>query len=570
MPERGSGAWDAVLEVVRQNGVRTLFGLPGDDLALLAALRRSAAPPRLVLCRDQRNALFMATGHAVQTGTPAVAVVGKGPAVTNASTGLLEARYSHAPVVLIGSGTGAPHRGARAFQELDQVAAVAPLTKWAHRVEHADRLVPALRRALLVATQGAPGPVYLEVPDHLLEATVAVRGGGPVVSGAVRTRHEPSASQPVREARRPILLVGGGMRHRNGARVVERLAERIGAAIFCTASGRGAVDEDHPHFLGLSGLYAASSTTSLWSTADCLISLGSRLEETATLGWPETIGEATPVVQVNIAGDEFAADYSGPCLTGDAAGVVEEWLADDLGTPESRAAWTREVTGARRRLRDAHREALDRFAGSGGRLRVAELLAAVQRVVPEHRVLVQENGLQDMWSYFFPVYHCGRAGGSVVPSEQTSLGFGAAAAAGVKLAEPHRPVLALVGDGAFGLFAADLRTLVRERIGVCYLVLRNGGYGWLQQQADQHDPPLTGFAFAGGEEPLERTPGVHHVVVERRAELDDVLAAAVAAAAGGTPGVVEVPVPLDDAALRPEGDSGTAEPWPRPETDKER
>ncbi|GAA4621117.1 thiamine pyrophosphate-binding protein [Saccharopolyspora hordei] len=555
MSDHVEGAWAAVLEVLRQHGVRTLFGLPGDDLELLSALERAAEPPRLVLCRDQRNALFMATGQALHTGSVAVAVIGKGPAVTNATTGLLEATCSRAPVVLVGAGTDVKHRGARAFQELDQVSALAPLTKWAHRVDHPDRLVPALRRALLVATQGAPGPVYLEVPDHLLTAEVLVRGAGPVVSGPTGSAVVP---EPVRASRRPLLLVGGGMRHRNGDRVVERLAERLGAAVFSTASGRGAVDEDHPHFLGLSGLYAAPATAPLWSTVDCVVSLGSRLEETATFGWPEPIGDSVPVVQLNVDGAEFSADFSGPCLTGDAAATVEHWLAGDLGTAASRAEWAGLVTSTRQRVLADHRAELARLAGSDEPLRVPEVLAAVQRTVPADRVLVQENGLQDMWSYFFPNYRCGRDGGSVVPSEQTSLGFGAAAAAGVKVADPHRPVLALVGDGAFTLFSSDLRTLVQERIGVCYLVLRNGGYGWLQQQAEQHDPPLSGFCFTRDEGPLVRTPGVHHAVVQRRDALVAALSEAVRVAADGTPSVVEVPVSLDDSALRPDGDFGTA------------
>src|SRR5699024_11304015 len=82
---------------------------------------------------------------------------------------------------------------------------------------------------------------------------------------------------------------------------------------------------------------------------------------------------------------------------------------------------------------------------------VTELLTEVERTVPASRVLVQENGLQDMWSYFYPAYVCSERGGSIVPSEQTSLGFGAAAALGVKAAHPDRPVVALVGDGAFAM-----------------------------------------------------------------------------------------------------------------------
>ncbi|SFS65839.1 thiamine pyrophosphate-binding protein [Saccharopolyspora flava] len=537
MSDHLEGAWPAVLHVLRQNRVGTLFGLPGDDLKLLAALERAGEAPRLVLCRDQRNALFMATGHALHTGSVSVAVVGKGPAATNAATGLLEAQCSRTPLVLIGAGTDPHHIGARAFQELDQVGALAPLTKWAHRVEHPDRLVPALRRAMLVAEHGAPGPVYLEVPDHLLTAEIPLRGDGPELTTGV--------PQQIRESRRPILLVGGGMRHRNAGRVVERLAERLGAAIFTTATGRGAVDEDHPHFLGLSGLYAAPATAELWSASDCVIALGSRLEETATLEWPESVGNSVPVAQLNIAAEELSTEHSGPCVVGDAATTAESWLTDDLGG--DRAEWADLVTTTRLALRP-------RTSGIPG------LLAAVQDVVPEGRILVQENGLQDMWSYFFPNYSCGRRGGSVVPSEQTSLGFGAAAAAGVKAAEPDRPVLALVGDGAFGLFSNELRTLVAERLGVCYLVLRNGGYGWLQQQADQYEPPLTHHRFTRDDEPLVCVPGVHHALVHHRDELPAALTEALRLTAGGVPCVIEIPVSLDDSALRPEGDFGAPKP----------
>ena len=128
-------------------------------------------------------------------------------------------------------------------------------------------------------------------------------------------------------------------------------------------------------------------------------------------------------------------------------------------------------------------------------LHVAEVLAALAEVVPDNRILVQENGLQDMWSYRFPLYSCGADGGSVVPSEQTSLGFGAAAAVGVRLAAPDRPVVAFVGDGAFGMFAVDLPTALAQNAGMLYVVLRNGGYGWLQAQLDQRDATLPGYAF---------------------------------------------------------------------------
>ncbi|MFE7767532.1 thiamine pyrophosphate-binding protein [Streptomyces sp. NPDC057438] len=548
-----TGCWRAVAEVLGQAGVRDAFGLPADDLDLLAALDPSGI--RLVLCRDQRNALFMATGYALQSGRTGIAFTGKGPAVTNALTGLLEARSSAVPLVLLSAGTSADRRGAGAFQELDQLALVAPLVKWAARVDAPSRLMPMLRRALLVAREGVPGPVYLELPDHLLTAEIprGAAGGAAGPPEAVRPRTvrlaEDSATLALLQAaRRPVLLVGGGMRHHNGARLLERLADRMGAAVFCTASGRGAFDESHPRFCGLAGLYLPEAAAELWQETDCVITLGSRLEETATFGWPARIGTEVPVVQVNVDAAEFHTDYAGPTVLADAAALVEGQLARE-SVCEPDAGWARRASAVHEGLHSAHRDHLAELARKP-ELHIAEVLDALRRVLPEDVVLVQENGLQDMWSYRYPVHHAAPSGGSVVPSEQTSLGFGAAAAAGVKAAAPERPVVAFVGDGAFGLFESDLVTVAEQQLAVLYVVLDNGGYGWLQSQLDQREQPLPRYRFADPDAAPARgreVPGVERHLIAGKATLRADIEQAWKWCRSGRPVVLHVPVAMTDS-----------------------
>jgi acetolactate synthase-1/2/3 large subunit len=180
---------------------------------------------------------------------------------------------------------------------------------------------------------------------------------------------------------------------------------------------------------------------------------------------------------------------------------------------------------------------------------VARLLAALDRTVPPDRILVQENGLQDMWSYFYPYWSCGDRGGSVVPSEQTALGFGAAAAVGVACAQPGRPVVALVGDGAFNLFATDLATLAVTGPAVLYLVLDNGGYGWLQANLERANGSSR-FSFRtgapGGVAGQVRAYGLGHARVTEPSQLEPVLREAWRRCAGGRTTVVEVSVDLRD------------------------
>ncbi|MEV5508667.1 thiamine pyrophosphate-binding protein [Streptomyces orinoci] len=556
--KRYADAWSAVVGLLVANEVDTCFGLPGDDLELLRAL--DAAGLDLVPCRDQRNAMYMATGYALQSGRLAVCALGKGPAVTHAATGLLEARESGAPVLVLAAGVAERRRGSGGFQELDQVAVTAPLVRWAHRVGHPDRVVPATVTALTRAMGPPPGPVYLEIPDDVRTAEVLVTGPQPTLPETLVVEPAPVLPGPalaaIRTSRRPVVLVGGGMRHRNNDGVVERFAGRLGAALFTTASGRGAVDERHPLFCGVAGLYAAAPARELWSSCDLVVSLAGRLEETAVEGgtpWPPV-----PVVQVNVDPGGLSAEFPGPRVLGDARHAVLGWTRalDQDGEAERTAAtgeWADKVAAARKAMSLEAEAELARAATLPG-IRIAELLAALDATAGESHVLVQENGLQDMWSYGFP-FHVG--GGSIVPSEQTPLGFGAAAAIGVKRAAPDHEVTAFIGDGAFLAARADIAVTAPAHGGVLYVVLCNGGYGWLDAQrarlgldAERHP-----FTRPGAPPPAVDGPDIHCRVLRDKAALTEEIRAARRFCSQGGTAVLMVPVAPDDIlpALRDAG-----------------
>ncbi|MEU2728493.1 thiamine pyrophosphate-binding protein [Streptomyces griseoviridis] len=549
--KRYADAWSAIVDLLVAHEVDTCFGLPGDDLELLRAL--DAAGLDVVPCRDQRNAMYMATGYALQSGRLAVCALGKGPAVTHAATGLLEARESGAPVLVLAAGAPERRRGSGGFQELDQIAVVAPLVRWAHRVGHPDRVVPATVTAMTRAAGPPSGPVYLEVPDDVRTAEVVVTGPRPTPPEPLAFAVAPVTPGPalaaLRASRRPVVLVGGGMRHRNDGGAVEGFAERLGAALFTTASGRGAVDEHHPLFCGVAGFYAAAPFRELWSSCDLVVSLAGRLEETVAEGgspWPRV-----PVVQVNLDPGGLSAEFAGPRVLGDARHAVLGWsraLDEDRGAaladPDARDAWSKRIAEARAAASHEVEAELARAAALP-EIRVAELLAALDATAGEHHVLVQENGLQDMWSYGFP-FHAG--GGSVVPSEQTPLGFGAAAAIGVKRAAPGHEVTAFIGDGAFLAARADIAVTAASHGGVLYVVLCNGGYGWLDAQRARLglDAERHAFARRGAPPPVVDGPDLHHRVLRDKAALtEEILAARRFCSQGGT-AVLMVPVAPDD------------------------
>lgn len=473
--------WDLIVRYLEDIGSDVVFGIPSDDLGILRALRDRAVT--MIITKDQRNAVFMAAGYALAGRRLGVCAVGKGPALTNTITGLLEAASLSAPLLLIGVGTGRDRVGTHAFQETDQIALVKPIVKWAYRVESPQRLAWALEKAAFLALNDCPGPVYIEIPEDLVEAVAPPQGfTPPVILRSMPALAElDTALEMLRAARQPLLLVGGGaLNDRTGDGAVEKLAECLGAAIFTTASGRGAVDEGHPLYGGVAGLYTAPVLRELWQEADLVVVLGSRLEETATLLMD--VESARPVVQVNLRTDHFSHSYHGLRLWGDCVATGRYWANElDEGGAQDRSDWTKRIGRLKREAFGQRADFLSEI-GTSKCVRVADVLAGIESTMPSDGILVQENGLLDMWSYFYPYFSFEREQLSLALSEQTSLGAGAAAAIGAKAAMPHRTVVAFVGDGAFNIFRSDLVTAADNHLPVTYIILNNGSFGWLEYQ----------------------------------------------------------------------------------------
>ena len=539
--------WDIIARYLKHIGTEVVFGIPSDDLGFLRALRDHSV--RMVITKDQRNAVFMAAGYGLIGRRLGVCAVGKGPALTNTITGLLEAASLAAPVLLIGVGTGRANVGTNAFQEADQIALVKPIVKWAYRVESVKRLAWAFEKAVFLAINDCPGPVYIEIPEDLREPALPLPqefAQPPILKTMPSPAELDAALQMMTCARQPLLLAGGGARcNQSGDRTIEKLAERLGAAVFVTASGRGAVDEAHPLYGGLAGLYTAAALRELWDQADLIVALGSRMEETATL-LMNTPVQPRPVVQVNLRVDHFSHLYQGTRLWGDCTAASQYWIgALDKGRKMTRSDWVRRIVGAKQ---TALRQRDEFFSGKKacGTVRVADVLASLERTMPHDGILVQENGLLDMWSYFHPYFSFKRGQLSLAPSEQTSLGFGAAAAIGAKAATPDRTVVAFVGDGAFNIFKSDLVTAADNNLPVIYIILNNGSFGWLEYQWGGHARENSPFLFST--ETHVSHDAIARMEITARCGMDDVLRSAYRHNAAGKTVLIDVRIATLDVA----------------------
>lgn len=478
----GKRVWDIIVNGLEVEGVSHVFGLPGHPAALYDSLYDSDIEP--VLVRHEASGSFMAYVYGKMKRSPGICFASPGPGVSNLVPGVLEAWSGCVPMLALGGSAALEHEGEGAFQETPQMELFKGITKWGFRVPRAERASWALRRALTLAVNGKPGPVYLEVPFDVGQEKTKETQYHPSIR-FVRSRPEPDALKRAAElllvAERPIIVAGGGALYSGCSAELAKLAELFGVPVLTTPSGRGVIPEDHPLSLGQVGLYRTKLGREAYQSADLIVSLGSRNEEFQTAAW-RYYPEGAALIQVDIDPSELGRNFRPTVpIVADAKLFLQDLLAYARGrvkrTPLSRMPRVKGIIDA------AAAYMAEVYAESGDAskpIKTKRVVYEACRVFGPKTVLVNENGSQDLWSYYWPYWAVGALDGCVAPGEQTCMGLAVAGCIGAKLATPERPVVCTTGDGAFQMFMKEMPTAVQYKTPVTWIVLNNYSLGWIK------------------------------------------------------------------------------------------
>jgi acetolactate synthase-1/2/3 large subunit len=515
--------WAAVVEALEAEGVEYVFGLPGNPEYLYNDLFGSSV--QAVLVRMETSAVFMAMAYARVSGRIGVVHASPGPGMANLVPGLLEARDACSPLVCVVSAASRVNEGAGVFQDAPSLELVRPVTKWAVRVDLAERTAWTLERAFALARNGRPGPVFVEIPGDVAATDAEIpayrRPLAPLRAGADPDALE-AAARVLAEAERPVIWAGGGVGLAGAEAELAELAERIDAPVVTTPSGRGSISEEHRLAFGLVGLYRTESSARPVDEADAVLYVGTRLEEFQT-GLGRYLPDEARAVQVDVDPSEIGRVVRPDVgLVGDAKLVLGRLAA---AVPRVGARpWTAELVA----FREAFEEQVDgECAPVGESLLTRQVVHGLNRAFPEGFVLVNENGGQDLWSYYCPYLKVAGQGGCVAPAEQTVMGLGVAGAVGAKLARPGAQVVCVTGDGAFQMYLKEIPTAVQYRAPVLWVVLDNAGLHWVKW--------------------IARATGERYLAVDFEAQPD---LAAVAQASGAQAERIEAPDELEGALVR--------------------
>jgi acetolactate synthase-1/2/3 large subunit len=485
MPRISGG--QAVVEVLKAEGVRFVFGLPGAHTIRIYDALYGTREIRHILVRHEQAAANMAAAYAMLTGEPGICCATAGPGATNLVTGIAEAYSGALPVIAL-TGRSATHIAQRgACQEIPQEKVFAPITKWSVRVDGPGQIVETLRRAFTIARTGKPGPVLIDLPMDVLMAAVHFDeyipvGKPPAPRGD--SRQTRAAVDKLLSSTRPILIAGGGTVASGAFQELRDLAEALASPVLTTLSGRGSFPDDHPLAGGGLGLHRNAVSKRLLNEADFVLGLGCRFEQMET-NWTTDYLPAPDAcyVQVDIDPNEI-----GRCvipqigIVGDVGLVLKDMLrlvkekkGPDLRTSFSNAPRIKELVRLKKEL-----EADLEQAATANKVPISSLqvVSEIRKVFPKETTAAIDIGaLAQAWTGAFPYFKVYEPRSCIACTSFYAMGFAASGVPVAKLVYPERPAVAVCGDGAFQMIMNVLPVAAEHQLPVTWCILDNESLG---------------------------------------------------------------------------------------------
>lgn len=550
-----------LVKYLENRGVKHIFGLCGHTvIAFLAALSRSEKI-RFINVRHEQIAAHAADGYARVTRKAAVVLTHLGPGLTNAVTGVANAALDSIPMVVIAGDVPTHYYGKHPHQEINMHADAGqweiyrPFVKRVWRVERPDLFPEIMEKAFTLAESGRPGPVLVDVPMDIFSKEVEVALFERLNHNS-KIIHKPSIDdelaakivKTLAEAKNPVIYVGGGVILAGADQELRQFVDHMGIPVAHSLMGKGALPDDHPLTLGMTGFWGTKFINDKCRQADYVLGLGTRFSEADCSSWyPEYTFNIPPtkVIHIDIDPGEIGRNY--PVEIGAVADLkqalavlnrVAKKLYPDAKQNESLkkeiAAYKKEFKARNKDLEES-----GSFPMSPQRI-----LAEVREVLPGDAIITTDVGWnKNGVGQQFPIYE---PGSILTPGGLATMGFGSSAALGAKIAAPEKVVVSLIGDGGFGQNPAVLATVAAEDIPSIIVIMNNNSFGTIAGLEKAHYNTTFGTLFFKDGEPyspdysaIARAYGIEGVKIKSADEFKPALKRAIES---NKPFVIDVPM----------------------------
>ncbi len=557
-----------LVKYLEDRGLKHIFGLCGHtNIAVLSALENSSI--QFVNVRHEQIAALAADGYARVTGKASVVLSHLGPGLTNAATGIANASLDCIPIVVIAGDIPSHYYGKHPHQEVNlhsdgsQYEIYRPFVKRAWRVESPELFPEIIEKAFQLAENGQPGPVLVDVPMDIFSKEVDVSLFDRVKQNT-RALRKPAidnetAEEIVRQlaaADNPVIYAGGGIVLADAAGELKDFVDHMSIPVAHSIMGKGALPDDHPFTLGMTGFWGTQFINDICREADIVLGLGTRFKEADCSSWyPEYTFSIPPtkLIQIDIEPSEIGRNY--PAEIGVVADLKQALASLVRAAKEiypegiQREKLSGEIAAYREAFKkqNVEMEQSDAFP-----MMPERILAEVREVLPRDAIITTDVGWnKNGVGQQFPIYV---PGSILIPGGYATMGFGGAAAIGAKIAQPDQVVVALIGDGGFGQNPALLATAFHENTAVVWVIMNNDAFGTIAGLEKAHYDTTFGTVFQKDGKStspdyaaIARAYGVEGVKIETAAEFKPALENAIKA---DKPVVLDVaminnPVPTD-------------------------
>lgn len=537
-----------LVKYLEDRGVEHIFGLCGHtNIAVLTALENSSI--KFVNVRHEQISAHMADGYARVKKQTAVLLSHLGPGLTNAATGVANAALDSIPMVVIAGDVPSHYYGKHPHQEVNlhadasQYEIYRPFVKRAWRVDRPDLFPEIMEKAFQLAESGNPGPVLVSVPMDIFSKEV-----DPALfeklNHNTKMLNKPSIDEitarkiieTLVNAQNPLLYVGGGILLADAAQELRELVDHLNIPVAHSLMGKGAVSDDHPFTLGMTGFWGTKFINDKCKEADYIFALGTRFAEADSSSWESEYTfnfPPTKLIQIDIDPSEIGRNY--PVEIGAVADlkqaltvlnrVAKELVPEELQNEELK----QEIASYREEFKKSNQKFI---TDNSFPMQPQRILEEVREVLPKDAYITTDVGWnKNGVGQQFPIYE---AGSILTPGGFATMGFGAPAALGAKIAQPDKVVVSLVGDGGFGQNPALLATAAEENIPVVWIIMNNYAFGTIAGLQKAHYGTTLGTLFERDGNPyspdyaaIAKAYGVEGIKIEAAEEFKPALQRAI-------------------------------------------
>lgn len=509
-----------VLETLHKLGIDLIFGYPGGAVLPLYDAIYQFDKIQHVLARHEQGAVHEAEGYAKSSGKIGVALVTSGPGATNAITGIADAMGDSVPILVFTGQVATRGIGKDAFQEADVLGMTMPITKYNYQIRDTADIPRIITEAMHIATTGRPGPVVIDIPKDIQEKVVDYYNDPTVELPSYQPTIEPNGLQvkkilqELSQAKRPVILAGGGVNYADANKELIAFAERYRLPVVSTLLGLGAIPIEHDLSLGMGGMHGSYAANMAMNDADYIINVGARFDDRLT-GNPTTYAPYATVAHIDIDPAEIGKVVKTAIpVVGDAKASLEALLRlEKVNTTYDE--WTTQVLNNKRRAPFWYDEDKE-F------IKPQQTIELIGKLTKGDAIVVTDVGQHQMWAaQFYPYKHARQL---VTSGGMGTMGFGIPAAIGAKLANPDREVIVFVGDGGFQMTNQELAILNGYGVPIKVVLINNHSLGMVRQwQESFYDERRSQSVFDA--EPnfqlLAEAYGISHYSFDNPASLEE-------------------------------------------------